>query len=420
MRGETGTRAMRVRSVATAVVVTAVVVGAATWLAYGLVRDRSQQDAKERSRTQAGVLVALSTEPSDQLDLERLVRVVSSSSDDEALVVLDGEVVASRPDIDLTAIPARLRGGGANGRSGVIVEGDTTLDGTDYRAYGGPGGPGREAFLLVPDSTTDATATTLQPYFLAAWAVTLVAAAAGATLVGRARLRRISRARERERTLTADIAHEIRTPLGTVVAAASLLEGDRDRLPDALRRPAAVIATESRRLRRLVEDLLELARLESGDNSLHSEVIAVGDLVHDIVEVRGWGDRVETSAQDAAVEADRLCLNRIVLNLLENALHHGGAPVRVAVRSEGGSALVEVSDAGPGIPADRLPEIFERRTSSDGDGAGLGLAIARESAALLEGSLTVRSEPAVGTTFTLRLPLVSPIARTPNEQTGRP
>jgi signal transduction histidine kinase len=106
-------------------------------------------------------------------------------------------------------------------------------------------------------------------------------------------------------------------------------------------------------------------------------------------------------------------VERIVGNLVDNALEHGGGSVDVRIAHEGGLALVEVSDQGSGISLEELPRVFDRFYKGDpsraGPGSGLGLAIALENARLLGGDLDVESEPGRGSRFTLRLPVTGPL-----------
>ena len=116
--------------------------------------------------------------------------------------------------------------------------------------------------------------------------------------------------------------------------------------------------------------------------------------------------RLETD--DVVITSDPRRLERIVANLVGNALEHGGGNgVAVRVGRDGSGAFVEVADRGPGIPPEHLPHLFERFYKADpsrtGRGSGLGLAIAQENALLLGGEIDVRSEPGAGSTFTLRL-----------------
>jgi two-component system sensor histidine kinase MtrB len=136
-------------------------------------------------------------------------------------------------------------------------------------------------------------------------------------------------------------------------------------------------------------------------------------VVEAALAAHGWREAVAVDAKDALVHTDRRRLERILANLVGNAVEHAGAGIRVRVAPEGETVVVEVADSGPGIPADALPHVFERFFKADrsraGGGSGLGLAIARENAVLLGGSLTAASEPGHGATFTLRLPVAKPL-----------
>jgi signal transduction histidine kinase len=212
---------------------------------------------------------------------------------------------------------------------------------------------------------------------------------------------------ERERRFTADVAHELRTPVTALVAEASLLREHLDGLPAPARRPAELLVADVVRLRRLVEDLMEISRLDAGQEVVVSQPVEVVGLVKSIVDVRGWADRVRVDGPAVTVASDPRRLERVLANLVANAVEHGGPAVHVTVACDGGTAEVRVADDGPGIPADQLPRLFDRFTKVDpartGAGSGLGLAIARENARLLGADLTVSSEPGAGTVFRLAM-----------------
>jgi signal transduction histidine kinase len=224
-----------------------------------------------------------------------------------------------------------------------------------------------------------------------------------------AKIAALSEAQARERRFTADVAHELRTPLTALVAEASLLAGQLERMPAEARRPAELLVEDVARLRDLVEDLMEISRLDAGRARVREERVDVGSLVAAAIRSRRWSDRVRLERDDVVVTTDARRLERIVANLVGNALEHGGRDVAVRVGRDGLGPFVEVFDGGAGIAPDELPHVFERFYKADparaAPGSGLGLAIALENARLLGGDIDLWSEVGTGTRFTLRLPV---------------
>ena len=214
----------------------------------------------------------------------------------------------------------------------------------------------------------------------------------------------------RHRQFTADVSHELRTPLTALTTAASVLEGNAEGLNDHGQRAARLLMIESRRLAVLVEDLMEISRLDAGVAPMRWEQVDVAALVADVVRSRGLEGAVGIDgAGDCVVVADPRRLASVVANLLSNAMEHGAPPVTVSVDATPGMACVRVADGGEGIAPEHLPHVFERFYKGSPDrprsaGSGLGLAIARENARLHGGELTASSEPGSGAVFTLRLP----------------
>lgn len=205
-----------------------------------------------------------------------------------------------------------------------------------------------------------------------------------------------------ERQFTADVAHELRTPVGGLLAAADLLPpGETE---DLLR-------ARVRDLRGLVEDLLEISRLDAGAELPVRAHVPLGAVVSEAVartgldtEVTVTGDLHEAAAQGVeTVETDPRRLERIVSNLVVNAHRHGNAPVQVSV----GDRTVVVRDHGPGFPSDLLlngPRRFHTGAKERGSGHGLGLTIALGQARLLCAELHLSNAPDGGAVATLRLP----------------
>ncbi len=211
----------------------------------------------------------------------------------------------------------------------------------------------------------------------------------------------------------ATASHELRTPLQSLSGYVELLR-DED-LDDETRRSfVAQLEEQIERLTRLCFDLLDLSRLESGGVELRPENTDLHALAERVAQE--FGPIVERDRRSLAVElvgapvvhaCDPDRVGQLVRTLVDNALKHSrpGDPVRVRVGRRQGAAEISVTDAGPGVAPEDLPNIFEPfHGASDGSGAGLGLAIAREIAHQMRGELTVSSRPG-STTFTLRLPV---------------
>jgi two-component system, OmpR family, sensor histidine kinase MtrB len=208
------------------------------------------------------------------------------------------------------------------------------------------------------------------------------------------------------RRFVADVSHELRTPLTAMNAVTAVLDEDADTLPPDTAVAARLVSAETRKLTRLVNDLMEISRFDEGRNLLELDDWDISTAVRDTLAARGWATSVEASLPEGVVgRVDRRRLDVIVANLVGNALKHGGVPVRVTVRP----GAIEVSDHGPGISPEALPHIFDRFYKADtarsrSEGSGLGLAIAWENARLHGGTIEAANAPSGGAVFTLRLP----------------
>ena len=212
-----------------------------------------------------------------------------------------------------------------------------------------------------------------------------------------------------QRRFVADVSHELRTPLTALTTAADVLDANTDGLSDAGRRAARLIVVETRRLASLVEDLMEISRMDAGAADVTLESVDVAANVEGALRSRGWSDRVTLRSDGHATTLiDARRLDTIVGNLVGNALDHGAPPVTVTVGTAADTVQVSVADGGDGIAPQHLARVFERFYKADrarsAGGTGLGLAIARENARLHGGDITVDSRPGHGTTFTLSLP----------------
>jgi signal transduction histidine kinase len=203
---------------------------------------------------------------------------------------------------------------------------------------------------------------------------------------------------EHEQRFVANVAHDLRTPVTGLVAAASLLEPDQ---------VGAVVRERVSRLHTLVEDLLEISRLENGAVTADLRWVDVDAFVRSLVERRPGV--VADASEPARVFTDPRRLERIIDNLLDNSTRHGAPPVVVAVRGR----TIVVSDSGPGFAPDMLARATERFATGDtarGHGIGLGLSIAAAQARVLGGSLRVANRPQGGAEVTVELSDRAPTA----------
>ncbi|HSK95136.1 MAG TPA: HAMP domain-containing sensor histidine kinase, partial [Euzebyales bacterium] len=212
-----------------------------------------------------------------------------------------------------------------------------------------------------------------------------------------------------QRRFVSDVSHELRTPLTALTTAADVLDANIAGLSDAGRRAARLIVVETRRLASLVEDLMEISRMDAGAADVTLETVDVAANVEGALRLRGWTDQVTVNSGGRATTLiDARRLDTIVGNLVGNALRHGGPPVTVSVGADDHAVRVRVSDRGKGIAPQHLSRVFDRFYKVDrarsARGTGLGLAIARENARLHGGDITVDSSPELGTIFTLTLP----------------
>jgi signal transduction histidine kinase len=216
----------------------------------------------------------------------------------------------------------------------------------------------------------------------------------------------------------ASMSHELRTPVNAIVGYSELLlDGIYGELEPAQARILRRSLRAAGHLQELVNDLLDLARIEEGRLDLRAEDVDAGELVEELLDsVRPLADerslelRHERASETPRIVSDPRRIRKIVLHLLTNAIKYGGdGPVTIrsagAASPEGG-VFIEVSDHGAGIAPEQLERIFGEfvRERDDGGGTGLGLSIARGLSRALGGTLAAESTPGEGSTFRLTLP----------------
>jgi PAS domain S-box-containing protein len=217
----------------------------------------------------------------------------------------------------------------------------------------------------------------------------------------------------------ANMSHELRTPLNAILGFAQLMERDTQLSPEQ-QRNLATIHRSGHHLLDLINDVLDISRIEAGRTTIQAAPFDLDDTLRAIEEMtrvradaKGLSFVVERAvATPRYVSGDAPRLRQILLNLLSNAVKYtdrGGVRLRIAP-VETGQLRFEVIDSGPGVPGAEQQRIFEafyqtKSGAAKGDGAGLGLAISREYARLMGGELGMHSEPGLGSTFHCQLPL---------------
>lgn len=230
-------------------------------------------------------------------------------------------------------------------------------------------------------------------------------------------LERLQRAFESQRRLLADASHELRTPISVIQGEADVILARDDRTVDDYRESIDIMRKASRRLARIVENLFVLARSDAGSYPIAKSRVDLDETVADSLRImRSIAaarniELIADIAPDALLTADGDLLQRLLLNLIENAVKFtpDGGRVTVRVDATNDACTIRVSDTGRGIPPADQPRIFERffrgeRIRGTTAGAGLGLPIARWIAEVHSGSLSLESSDASGTTFVATLP----------------
>jgi two-component system sensor histidine kinase MtrB len=451
--GELRRGGLRRRLVVAFVLVAAISAGALAVASFLLVRQARLQGSLAASAVEARQDLKLAARISYP-EAGAFVRAYEQRRIHAVLVFPGGRAVSSNPLVN-PAIPASLRGVVRQGKLGYQRIG---VAGVPYLVLGGRvAGSAAQLYLLFSEENLQANLGQLRNTLAVAWLGVVLAATLVGTALARRTLEPVARAseaarqmaggrldtrlpagpadefgawatafnemadtleakiaelvaaQERERRFTANVAHELRTPLAALVAEASVLNAQGGLLPEQARRPVELLVADVRRLRTLVDELMEISRLDAGSEAVRRQVVDVRSIVSGLLSARGWQGRVAPVGGPLTLTTDPRRIERILANLIGNAIEHGGRDIEVRTGSTGDGGWIEVADAGPGIPAEHLPHVFERFYKADSArasaGSGLGLAIALEHARLLGGTISVSSVAGRGSVFRLTLPL---------------
>jgi len=221
---------------------------------------------------------------------------------------------------------------------------------------------------------------------------------------------------ERDARFVGDVSHELRSPLTSLVTSVEVLAGRRAELSPRAGQALTLVEGELHRFRRMLDDLLQLARLDGGATAAPGLPVSLTALAREVLAVTGRPGGLLEGDPDGrtVVRADKNSLERAVRNLLDNADRHAGGPRRVAVQRREDAVVLAVDDAGPGVPVEDRERVFERFARGAGaarrslPGAGLGLAIVAETAARHGGAAWVADGPDGGARFCLSLPAEGP------------
>ena len=210
---------------------------------------------------------------------------------------------------------------------------------------------------------------------------------------------------QRETRFASDVSHELRSPITALAAAVEVMQSRRDDLNDRNKQAFDIIASQVHRFDRTVLDLLELSRLDAGAGKTQEEIVNLANLVKRVAQRHGFSEVAITTTLNNEDETilDKRRIERIVLNLLENARDHAGGATLVSVTGDETQLQIAVDDAGAGVAQSERERIFERfargTASRNSTGSGLGLAIVQEHARALGGGAWVETNSNGGARF---------------------
>jgi len=223
---------------------------------------------------------------------------------------------------------------------------------------------------------------------------------------------RLDRSFEAERQFTSDASHELRTPVSIIKSACEFAE-KFDETPEERQETIEMIHRQADRMSRLIQQLLNMTRMEQGTEKIHISTMNVYELIKELKREEAWDEErccIEVP-QELDIEADRELLKRLLRNLIENGFKYGiaGGTVSISAVREKEMILISVTDNGIGIAEEEQGKIWNRfyqsdSSRSDEHGAGLGLSMVQQIAKLHGGFMSLKSEVGKGSTFTFHLP----------------
>lgn len=390
-------------------------------------------------------------------NLSELLAFLGSDVESAVLLIDDGQWISSSSNaVDPTHLPAPLL---TMAQQGQVADQRVMLDGVPVLAVGLPMPAvtatyvevfplrelNRNLRFLSWTLAAGAVASALAAALLGRWAatralrpLTKLTAAAATAAAGDLSVRlpatrdpdlgplaeafndtaeRLQQRVNRDAQFAGDVSHELRSPLTTMVNAMAVLQRRRNELPANARQASDLLATDLHRFRHMVDDLLEISRLDQGHDQLTLETVNLAELVNQATThlPRDRNSALVTTDAAPRVLADRRRLERVIANLIDNAERHGHGLIRLAVQRRNGHARIEVDDAGPGVPTadrQRVFERFARGSPADRDatdsGAGLGLALVAEHVRCHHGRTWVEHRPGGGARFVVELPEAGP------------
>ena len=231
-------------------------------------------------------------------------------------------------------------------------------------------------------------------------------------------LQRLSSAWEQQRQFVGNVSHELRTPLTVIGGYLQSLLRRGDNLSIYQKQAIATASAETERTIQMLQDLLDLARADSGNLHFRQAPVFLNTLVAEVAAMSAKvSDRSVTAIaknQDIVALADQNRLQQVLINLVDNAIKYSADPVEIQLETKEGQALIHVCDRGIGIALVHQQRVFERFYRSDDpstrsrDGTGLGLAIAKSLVEGMNGKISLLSKPNEGSIFTISLPLWNP------------